>query len=95
MTSAYTHVRDYRRPTVVGGPLVDYAGSNLGATLPKNKATTTLDWNYSDYTAAVPAPPVATTRRPAPPPLRCRAASMPTTSSISHLGYTGIENLTL
>ncbi|WP_312252690.1 TonB-dependent receptor [Stenotrophomonas sp.] len=53
VSSAFTHVRDYRRPTVVGGPLVDYAGSNLGATLPKNKATTTLDWRYADVKAAL------------------------------------------
>ncbi|MDV3469708.1 TonB-dependent receptor [Stenotrophomonas sp. C3(2023)] len=51
--SAYTHVRDYRRPSVVGGPLVDYAGSNLGATLPKNKATTSLDWTLGDFSTAL------------------------------------------
>ncbi|MFS2045586.1 hypothetical protein ACEN9Z_16325, partial [Stenotrophomonas geniculata] len=28
--SANTPGRDYRRPPVGGGPLVDYAGSNLG-----------------------------------------------------------------
>ena len=53
LASAYTHVRDYRRPSVVGGPLVDYAGSNLGATLPKNKATTSLDWTLGDFSTAL------------------------------------------
>lgn len=53
LSSAFTHVRSYRRPTVVGGPLVDYAGSNRGATLPRNKATTTLDWSYGDIRTAL------------------------------------------
>ncbi|WWW37300.1 TonB-dependent receptor [Stenotrophomonas rhizophila] len=53
LSSAFTHVRNYSRPTVVGGPLVDYAGSNLGATLPKNKATTTFDWSYGDFRTAL------------------------------------------
>lgn len=53
LSTAFTHVRDYRRPTVVGGPLVDYAGSNLGATLPQNKATTSLDWTYADFRTAL------------------------------------------
>ncbi|MDQ1094697.1 iron complex outermembrane receptor protein [Xanthomonas sacchari] len=53
LSSAYTHVRDYRRPTVVGGPLEDYAGSNLGPSLPRNKATTTLDWSLGDVSAAL------------------------------------------
>lgn len=53
LSSAFTHVRNYSRPTVVGGPLVDYAGSNLGATLPRNKATTTFDWSYGDFRTAL------------------------------------------
>jgi iron complex outermembrane receptor protein len=48
LSTAYTHVRDYRRPTTVGGPLVDYAGSNLGPSLPRNKASTSLDWALAD-----------------------------------------------
>lgn len=28
-------------------------GSNLGATLPKNKATTTFDWSYGDFRTAL------------------------------------------
>lgn len=53
LASTYTHVRDYRRPATVGGPLVDYAGSNLGPSLPRNKATTTLDWNWRGFTTAL------------------------------------------
>ncbi|WP_434027204.1 TonB-dependent receptor [[Pseudomonas] boreopolis] len=54
IASAYTHVRDYRRPATAGGPLVDYAGGNLlGVSLPRNKATTTFDWTWRGFTAAV------------------------------------------
>jgi iron complex outermembrane receptor protein len=55
VTGAYTHVRDYRRPTIVGGPLVDYAGNNLGVSfsLPRNKATTTFEWNIAEIKTAV------------------------------------------
>lgn len=49
LTSAYTHVLEYRRPVTVGGPLVDYAGNNRGPALPKNKATTTLNWELGDF----------------------------------------------
>ncbi|MET0290207.1 MAG: TonB-dependent receptor [Pseudoxanthomonas sp.] len=48
LSTAYTHVRDYRRPATVGGALVDYAGSNLGPSLPRNKASTSLDWSLAD-----------------------------------------------
>lgn len=55
LSSVFTHVHDYRRPQTTGGPLVDYAGTNLGASfsLPRNKATTTLDWNIADFRTAV------------------------------------------
>lgn len=53
VSSVYTHVLDYRRPATVGGPLVDYAGSNLGATLPRNKATTSLLWDVAHFQAGV------------------------------------------
>lgn len=51
VSSVFTYVRDYRRPQTTGGPLVDYAGNNLGVSysLPANKATTTLDWNITDF----------------------------------------------
>jgi iron complex outermembrane receptor protein len=54
VSSVYTHVRDYRRPQTTGGPLVDYAGTNLGASfsLPADKATTTVDWNIGDFRTA-------------------------------------------
>nr|WP_298723368.1 TonB-dependent receptor [uncultured Steroidobacter sp.] len=50
VTAVYTHVHDYRRPQTTGGPLVDYAGTNLGASfsLPRNKATTTFEWNIAN-----------------------------------------------
>jgi iron complex outermembrane receptor protein len=35
----------------VVGALVNYAGNNRGAVLPKNKATTRLDWSYADFDA--------------------------------------------
>jgi len=56
VTAVYTHVHDYRRPQTTGGPLVDYAGSNLGGTsfsLPRNKATTTLEWNIASVRSAL------------------------------------------
>lgn len=53
LSSVYTHVLDYRRPATIGGPLVDYAGSNLGPSLPRNKATTTLDWDITDFHTAL------------------------------------------
>ena len=53
VSSVYTHVRDYRRQATADGPLVDYAGSNLGPSLPRNKATTSLTWDYGDATTAL------------------------------------------
>ncbi len=53
IASVYTHVLDYRRPQVVGGPLVDYAGSNLGPSLPRNKLTTRLGWSLGDVETAL------------------------------------------
>ncbi|MFC4728547.1 TonB-dependent receptor plug domain-containing protein [Coralloluteibacterium thermophilus] len=53
VSSVFTHVRDYRRPATVGGPLVDYAGNNRGPALPRNKATTTLGWRLGDLDTAL------------------------------------------
>ncbi len=53
LSSALTYVIDYRRPQVIDGPLVDYAGSNLGPSLPDIKATTTLDWTLGDWRTAL------------------------------------------
>lgn len=55
VTAVYTHVNDYRRPQTTGGPLVDYAGTNLGASfsLPADKATTTVEWNIASVRTAL------------------------------------------
>ena len=53
IASVYTHVLDYSRPQVVGGPLVDYAGSNLGPSLPRNKLTARLGWSISNFETAL------------------------------------------
>lgn len=53
LTSAYTHVLEYRRPQTVDGPLVDYAGSNLGPSLPRNKVTSRLGWALGDVETAL------------------------------------------
>ena len=51
VSTAYTHVIDYRRPVTPGGALVNYAGNNRGAVLPADKATTRLGWAISDLDA--------------------------------------------
>lgn len=53
IASVYTHVLDYSRPQVVGGPLVDYAGSNLGPSLPRNKLTSRFGWSIGDFETAL------------------------------------------
>jgi len=53
LSSVYTHVLEYKRPATVGGPSVDYAGSNLGPALPRNKATTTLGWDIGDVSTSL------------------------------------------
>jgi len=96
LSSAYTHVTAYKRPTVVGGPLVDYAGSNLGATLPKDKATTTLDWKYRNVQAAL------TWYYTSGYDQKASAAATAVQDRVDsysqfdlYLGYTGFEQLTL
>lgn len=44
LSAVWSHVLDYKRQSVPGGPLVDWAGTNLGGVLPKNKGTTRLAW---------------------------------------------------
>ncbi|WP_445978500.1 TonB-dependent receptor [Stenotrophomonas muris] len=96
VSSAYTHVRDYRRPTVVGGPLVDYAGSNLGATLPKDKATTTLDWKYGDFNAAVTWYYTSSYRQEASTAAKAVQQRVGSYSQYDlYLAYTGIDKLTV
>lgn len=53
LSSVFTHVLEYKRPATVGGPSVDYAGSNLGPALPRNKATTTLGWDIADVSTSL------------------------------------------
>lgn len=53
LTSAYTHVLEYRRPQTVDGPLVDYAGSNLGPSLPRNKLTSRFGWSIGAFETAL------------------------------------------
>lgn len=96
MSSAYTHVRDYRRPTVVGGPLVDYAGSNLGATLPKDKATTTLDWKHGDFNAAVTWYYTSGYRQEASTAAKAVQQRVGSYSQYDlYLAYTGVDKLTV
>ncbi|MHC9084227.1 TonB-dependent receptor plug domain-containing protein [Luteimonas sp. RIT-PG2_3] len=49
LSSAWTHVLEYRRPVTTGGALVEYAGSNRGPSLPRNKGTTQLAWTFGDF----------------------------------------------
>ena len=96
LSSAYTHVRDYRRPTVLGGPLVDYAGSNLGATLPKNKATTTLDWSIGDVRTALTWYYTSGYDQKASAAAQAVQDRVDSYSQFDlYLGYTGFEQLTL
>ncbi|WP_294390813.1 TonB-dependent receptor [uncultured Sphingomonas sp.] len=53
LSSVYTHVFNYKRPNTAGAAPVDYAGSNLGFTLPSDKATTRLGWSFEPVEAAV------------------------------------------
>lgn len=50
-SSAYTHVLKYERPNTVGGPILNYAGTNRGATLPAHKATSRVAWSRKAFDA--------------------------------------------
>ncbi|MFB3129559.1 MAG: TonB-dependent receptor domain-containing protein, partial [Lysobacteraceae bacterium] len=81
---------------VVGGPLVDYAGSNLGATLPKDKATTTLDWKYGDFNAAVTWYYTSSYRQEASTAAKAVQQRVGSYSQYDlYLAYTGIDKLTV
>jgi len=96
LSSAYTHVRDYKRPTVLGGPLVDYAGSNLGATLPRNKATTTLDWSAGDFRTALTWYYTSGYDQKASAGVQAVQDRVDAYNQFDlYLGYTGFEQLTL
>ncbi len=96
LSSVFTHVLEYRRPTTVGGPLVDYAGSNLGPSLPRNKATTRLGWTIGDIETAL------TWYRTGGYDQRASTAASAVQSRVDshdqfdlYLGWSGIERLTL
>lgn len=44
LSSVWTYVLEYSRQSTPGGPLVDWAGTNLGGVLPEIKGTTRLAW---------------------------------------------------
>ena len=96
IATALSHVIEYKRPQVIGGPLVDYAGSNRGSTLPDTKATTTLDWSLGDWRTALTWYYTAGYEQRAS---ATATALQDTVSSYSqfdlYLGYTGFENLSL
>lgn len=96
LSSALTYVIDYKRPQVIGGPLVDYAGSNLGPSLPDTKATTTLDWSLGDFRTALTWYYTSSYEQ------KGSAAASAVQSKVDgynqfdlYLGYTGIDKLTL
>lgn len=43
-SSVWSHVLDYKRQSVPGGPLLDWAGTNQGGVLPETKGTTRIAW---------------------------------------------------
>jgi iron complex outermembrane receptor protein len=53
LSTTLTHVFHYRRPQTAGADPVDYAGSNLGFTLPRDKATTRLGWSLEPVEASL------------------------------------------
>lgn len=98
LSAVYTHVLDYERPQTTGGPLVDYAGSNLGASfsLPANKAATTLEWNIADFRTAL------TWFHTGGYDQKASAAATAVQSRVDsyeqldlYFGWSGIDNLTL
>jgi len=96
LTGAYTHVLEYRRPQTVGGPLVDYAGSNLGPSLPRNKFTSRLGWTVSDFETGL------TWYRTGGYAQRASAAASAVQSRVDsfdqfdlYFGWSGIDGLTL
>jgi iron complex outermembrane receptor protein len=98
VSAVFTHVLDYERPQTTGGPLVDYAGSNLGASfsLPANKAATTLDWSIADFRTSL------TWFHTGGYDQKASAAATAVQSRVDsyeqldlYVGWSGIENLTL
>lgn len=96
LATALSHVLEYERPQVIGGPLVDYAGSNRGSTLPDTKATTTADWSYGNWRAALTWYYTAGYEQRASTAARALQQDVASYSQLDlYLGYTGFENLNL
>lgn len=49
LTSDWTYLKDYRYPEYPGASLINVAGGNYWAAMPRWKANTGLTWNYSDW----------------------------------------------
>ncbi|MGE8227132.1 MAG: TonB-dependent receptor domain-containing protein, partial [Stenotrophomonas sp.] len=96
LSSALTYVIDYKRPQVVGGPLVDYAGSNLGPSLPDTKATTTLDWALGDWRTALTWYYTSSYDQEGSAAAKAVQKEVASYSQFDlYLGYTGIDKLTV
>ncbi|MGS0942256.1 MULTISPECIES: TonB-dependent siderophore receptor [unclassified Pseudomonas] len=50
LASDWTYLKDYRYPEYPGAPLINVAGGNYWAAMPRWKANTSLTWNYSAWT---------------------------------------------
>ena len=96
ISTALSHVIEYKRPQVIGGPLVDYAGSNRGSTLPDTKATTTADWSYGNWRTALTWYYTAGYQQRASTAATALQKDVASYSQLDlYLGYTGFENLNL
>ncbi|MGE8234375.1 MAG: TonB-dependent receptor [Stenotrophomonas sp.] len=96
LSSALTYVIDYKRPQVIGGPLVDYAGSNLGPSLPDTKATTTLDWALGDWRTALTWYYTSSYDQQGSAAAKAVQKQVASYSQFDlYLGYTGIDKLTV
>lgn len=96
ISTALSHVIAYKRPQVIGGALVDYAGSNLGSTLPDTKATTTADWAYGNWRTALTWYYTAGYEQRASSTASALQDDVASYSQLDlYVGYTGFENLSL
>ena len=96
ISTALSHVIAYKRPQVIGGALVDYAGSNLGSTLPDTKATTTADWAYGNWRTALTWYYTAGYQQRASSTASALQDDVASYSQLDlYVGYTGFENLSL
>lgn len=96
LATALSHVIAYERPQVIGGALVDYAGSNRGSTLPDTKATTTADWSHGNWRTALTWYYTAGYEQRASTAATALQQDVASYSQLDlYLGYTGFENLNL